>query len=31
MNDKAKYGVGIEYGYGIMQFKNSSTTHAENI
>lgn len=21
MNDKAKYGVGIEYGYGIMQFK----------
>lgn len=22
MNDKAKYGVGIEYGYGIMQFKS---------
>ncbi|MBR7250003.1 serine hydrolase, partial [Klebsiella variicola] len=21
MNDKAKYGVGIDYGYGIMQFK----------
>ncbi|UCZ55070.1 beta-lactamase family protein [Bacillus shivajii] len=21
MNDKAKYGLGIEYGYGIMQFK----------
>ncbi|MBS4205863.1 hypothetical protein [Lederbergia citrea] len=21
MGDKAKYGVGIDYGYGIMQFK----------
>ena len=31
MNDKAKYGVGIDYGYGIMQFKTVSTTHAKNI
>ncbi len=21
MNDKVRYGVGIDYGYGIMQFK----------